>query len=100
MACAPGSGYVVGGVRYSSVVLTWDESTVQKPDHYEVWANNVLVATTDDKVRTIELNSSRITATGELEVTIVAVKDDIGYDSEVVYINSTAGAAARNITCA
>ncbi len=99
VVCAASTGYVVGGVRYSSVLLTWQESTVQKPDYYEVWADTALVAILDDKIRYLEVNSSLISATGELEVTIVAVKDDVEYDSEVVYILSTAGAGARNITC-
>jgi len=60
----------------------------------------VLVATTkDSKVLSIELNSVQVTDVGDLEVTIVAVKGNSSYSSELAYITSTAGAAARNITC-
>jgi len=100
VTCARGADYVVGPDRYSSVLLSWLEPPGQKPDRYEIWLGDVLVATTkDSKVLSIELNSVQVTDVGDLEVTIVAVKGNSSYSSELAYITSTAGAAARNITC-
>ncbi|MDP3208646.1 MAG: hypothetical protein Q8M65_05820 [Rhodoglobus sp.] len=97
--CAPGVPDISLGEKNSTVLLSWLEP-VDKPKNYEVWVDEVLVATLSNKALSIQLDSSLVTATGELEVTIVAVKGDDEYDSDVAYILSTAGATARNLTCA
>ncbi len=98
VTCRPGGGYVLAGVTYSTVIITWLEPD-QQTTGYQILVNGALVASTNKQARSYELDSRWVQGTGQLAVTIVATKGNSEVTTEAGYIVSTAGPAARNITC-
>lgn len=97
--CTPGAGYVLAGVTYSTVIISWLEPD-DKTTGYQILVNGVQVASTNKHARSYELSSLLVLGTGPLVVTIVAIKGNLDVTTEAGYIVSTAGLAARNISCA